>query len=76
MLEYQALLKELMKLSFEFSQSNQLNRNTVYINAVDSTITLPKETKLLTVPQKEIIKVLFSLKKEDEDDIKDCLCFK
>lgn len=76
MLEYQALLKELMKLSFEFSQSNQLSRNTVYINAVDSTITLPKETKLLTVPQKEIIKVLFSLKKEDEDDIKDCLCFK
>jgi hypothetical protein len=66
--EYQLLLTELIKLLNEYSLNNQLSSNRFYLNE----ITHLNNTKILSVPQKELIKTLFSIKSENE--IKDCFC--
>jgi hypothetical protein len=64
--EYQLLLTELLKILNEYSLNNQLSSNRFYLNE----ITHLNNTKILSVPQKELIKTLFSLKLENES--KDC----
>jgi hypothetical protein len=64
--EYQLLLTELLKILNEYSLNNQLSSNRFYLNE----ITHLNNTKILSVPQKELIKTLFSMKLENES--KDC----